>query len=264
MKTSDPKENSTAGLQKQEEGVLAIQKKRLQELSTADLKKLIYELDSHQLELEMQNEELRKARAELESSRARYADLFDFSPVGYFLVDVRGRIREANLTGADMVGVNRRLLTGEPFAFFIEQGDLAVYERHRKETFTSQTRQTCELKLKPRNAPAFYCRLQSTIADNVDDQAGFIRNALIDISERKRAEDEREKVISELKIALGQIKTLTGLLPICAGCKKIRNDSGYWEQVEQFLSEHTEVTFTHGMCPECLEKTMDDFKKKGK
>jgi PAS domain S-box-containing protein len=251
MRISDPRKDSSG---RNEE--------RLKELSTADLKKLIYELDSRQIELELQNEELRKARTELESSRARYADLFDFSPVGYFLVDVRGRIREANLTGADMMGVSRRQLTGELFAFFIEQGDLAAYERHRKETFRSQTPQTCELKIQPRNAPAFYGRLQSTIADNVDDKAGLIRNALIDISERKRAEEEREKVISELKIALGQIKTLTGLLPICAGCKKIRNDSGYWEQVEQFLSEHTEVTFTHGMCPECLEKTIGEFKKK--
>jgi PAS domain S-box-containing protein len=170
-------------------------------------------------------------------------------------------IRETNIAGAELLGAANRLLVGKPFAAFIESGDLADYEAHRKKTFKSQARQTCELKIKPRNAPVFFARLQSTIADNVDDKAGLIRIALIDISERKRAEEEREKVISELKIALGQIKTLTGLLPICAGCKKIRNDSGYWEQVEQFLSEHTEVTFTHGICPECYEKTLEDLKK---
>lgn len=261
MKTPDPKKKKTSDLRKRAKEVLARGKKSNEELSTSDLKKLVRELDSHQRELELQNKELLQARSELESSRARYAELFDFSPVGYFLVDIRGRIRQANLTGADMVDVPRHLLTEEPFAPFIEQGDLAVYEAHRKETFRSQTRQTCELRIRPRSGPAFFARLQSTISDNVDDKAGLIRIALIDISERKRAEEEREKVITELKVALGQIKTLSGLLPICAGCKKVRNDSGYWEQVEQFLSEHTEVTFTHGMCPDCYEKTMDDLKK---
>jgi hypothetical protein len=88
-----------------------------------------------------------------------------------------------------------------------------------------------------------------------------MRTALIDISDRKRAEEDREKTILELRDALAKIKTLSGLLPICAGCKKIRNDDGYWEQVDQYISDHTGVTFTHGLCPECYNKGMEDLKK---
>jgi hypothetical protein len=65
---------------------------------------------------------------------------------------------------------------------------------------------------------------------------------------------ERERLIGELQRALADIRTLRGLLPICAGCKKIRNDRGYWEGLEQYLGEHAEVRFSHGLCPDCLKK----------
>jgi PAS domain S-box-containing protein len=247
-------EKKTDSLRERAEARLAKQKDRPREIASTDPKKLVNELDTHQIELEMQNEELRRAQQELETSRNKFAELYDFSPVGYFTIDARGLIREANLTGAELLGVGRRLLTGMPFTVFIERNGLGAYEAHRKDAFKTQTRQTCELRIKPRNAPLFYARLQSAIAANVDDKAGLLRTALIDISERKRAEDEREKVISELQVALREIKTLTGLLPICAWCKKVRNDAGYWQQLEAFVAEHSTAKFSHGMCPECYEK----------
>jgi hypothetical protein len=73
---------------------------------------------------------------------------------------------------------------------------------------------------------------------------------------RELAETEREKVIVELKRALGEIKKLSGLLPICFSCKKIRDDKGYWSQIESYISEHSEAQFTHGICPECAEKIL--------
>jgi PAS domain S-box-containing protein len=270
MKPLDPKEKKNNDLRKRAEELLAKQQERLRGLSSTDLQKLAHELGTHQIELEMQNEELREARLELETSRNKYVELYDFSPIGYFTIDSRGLIRETNLTGAGMLGVDKRLLTGKPLAVFIESGDLLVYEAHREDAFSSRTRRACEVRINPRNAPAFHARLQSTIAEHVDDKAGLIRTALIDISERKRVEEEREKVISELQIALAKIKTLTGFLPICAGCKKIRNDSGYWQQVEQYITEHSDAIFTHGMCPDCyqmaaadLEKLTRDRKKEG-
>jgi len=75
-----------------------------------------------------------------------------------------------------------------------------------------------------------------------------------DITKRKLIEQERETLIHELKDALENIKTLRGLIPICAWCKKIRDDKGYWEKVEDYIQQHAHVSFTHGICPECLEK----------
>jgi PAS domain S-box-containing protein len=87
----------------------------------------------------------------------------------------------------------------------------------------------------------------------------------VDITERKKAEAEREKLITELQDALNRIKTLKGLIPICASCKKIRNDGGYWQQVEEYVSEHTEADFSHGLCDECAQKLYPEiFLKKKK
>ena len=72
--------------------------------------------------------------------------------------------------------------------------------------------------------------------------------------ERRNAESERERLIGELQSALAHVRTLRGLIPICAWCKKIRNDQGYWEQLELFIKNHSEADFTHGMCPECARK----------
>ena len=75
-----------------------------------------------------------------------------------------------------------------------------------------------------------------------------------DITERKEAEAAREHLIASLQHALANVKTLTSLLPICSGCKKIRDDGGYWSQVESYLTQHAGARFTHGMCPDCIEK----------
>ncbi len=80
-----------------------------------------------------------------------------------------------------------------------------------------------------------------------------------EIIERKRTEEERERLILKLQEALDKIKTLRGLLPICASCKKIRDDQGYWHQVEIYIRDHSEAEFSHGLCPDCLKKLYPDF-----
>lgn len=80
-----------------------------------------------------------------------------------------------------------------------------------------------------------------------------------DISERKAAETEREKLISELKNALDQVKKLSGLLPICSICKKIRDDEGYWNQIESYIQEHSEARFSHSICRDCARKYYSDY-----
>jgi two-component system, response regulator PdtaR len=75
---------------------------------------------------------------------------------------------------------------------------------------------------------------------------------------RAKLENQREVLIIELQEAMSKIKTLSGLIPICAWCKKIRDDQGYWQTVEQYVKEHSQAEFTHGMCPECQKKYMPD------
>jgi len=76
---------------------------------------------------------------------------------------------------------------------------------------------------------------------------------------RQKHEQEREELIGELKEALSKVKQLSGFLPICASCKKIRDDKGYWNQIESYIRDHSEAEFSHGICPECCEKLYPDL-----
>ena len=87
----------------------------------------------------------------------------------------------------------------------------------------------------------------------------FYSGIIRDITERKRAEEERERLIRELQEAMAEIKVLDGLLPICATCKKIRDDKGYWKQLEDYISDHSKATFTHGICADCARKIHPDW-----
>ena len=101
-----------------------------------------------------------------------------------------------------------------------------------------------------------------TSVQPIQDAAGKVGAVVCiskDITDRKRAEAERERTIRDLQGALAQVRTLSGLLPICAGCKKIRDDQGYWQQIESYIREHSEADFSHGVCPECTERLYPDL-----
>jgi len=102
------------------------------------------------------------------------------------------------------------------------------------------------------------------LAERIGGQiSGMIANAQLFI-EIKRAEEAREKLIRELQEALANIKILRGMLPICSSCKKIRDDKGYWNQIESYIRDHTEAEFTHGICPECMKKLYPDLYERDK
>ncbi len=83
--------------------------------------------------------------------------------------------------------------------------------------------------------------------------------AIEDITARKRAEEQKDSLVSDLQKALSEVKTLRGFIPICAHCKNIRNDKGYWEKIEKYIHEHSDAQFSHGICQECAKKYYPDF-----
>ena len=93
--------------------------------------------------------------------------------------------------------------------------------------------------------------------NDIFDALGMGVNMMID--DVRTSTEERERLIQELQELLANVKTLSGLLPICAWCKKMRDDKGYWKSVEQYISEHTTAEFTHGMCPECQKKYFSEY-----
>lgn len=107
--------------------------------------------------------------------------------------------------------------------------------------------------------------LRLELEERVDRRTAQLRKAneelTKEVAERERAEHEKEEVIIDLKKALAQVKRLSGLLPICASCKKIRDDKGYWQQIEAYIRDHSEAEFSHGICPECAKKLYPEFVK---
>jgi PAS domain S-box-containing protein len=113
----------------------------------AESLRLLHEFEVHQVELEMQNAELQKTRDELETALEKYTDLYDFSPVGYFTLDHQGVIREVNLTGSSLLGIDRSQLVGRRFGLFVADSARPAFTAFLQKVFESQVKEACEVEL---------------------------------------------------------------------------------------------------------------------
>ena len=147
MKKVNSKTKQTDGLRKQAAKRSCKPVGRINEISEPELKKLIHELHVRQTELEMQNEALQKSQSETAHENRKYTDLYDFAPVGYFTLDRKGRIIEANVTGASLLGFEKRSLTGEPLQRFINPGDFGIFNSHLQTTMAMLSKQKCKLRI---------------------------------------------------------------------------------------------------------------------
>ena len=169
------------------------------EMSPEKMKALIHELQVHQIELQMQNDELRRIQGELEKTRDRYSHLYDFSPVGYVTLTEKGIIDEANLTLASMLGMERGALIGEPFTRFVLEEDQDTFYKLRHRLLETEESRTSELHLVKKDGHAFFADLECMVLKDRGDDSRFIRGAVIDISERKRAEEKNRLYLEQLE-----------------------------------------------------------------
>ncbi|MBM2843095.1 MAG: domain S-box protein, partial [Anaerolineales bacterium] len=161
----------------------------LEALSPEEIRRTLHELRVHQIELEMQNDELRRAQEELGASRSKYSDLYDMAPVGYFTVGEEGVILQANLRGADLLGVERSRLIKQPLGRFIVPEDNDVYYLHCKRVLEKVARQACELRMCRKDGSPFRGRLETSATRDGMDGPPVFRIILSDITERMRAEE---------------------------------------------------------------------------
>jgi PAS domain S-box-containing protein len=158
--------------------------------------RLIHELRVHQVELKMQNDELLRVQAELDATRARYFDLYNLAPVGYFIVSHEGRILEANLTGVNLLGAARAALVTQPITRFIFKEDQDVYYLHRRKLLATGDADTCELRMVKTDGTTFWARLTATTTQDPSANTGnrdapVSRVVLVDISEQKQTEQDK-------------------------------------------------------------------------
>jgi PAS domain S-box-containing protein len=199
----------------------------------------------------------------LRDSEERFRKIFDDGPLGMLILSPSLRVSDANKAIRHMLGYTAQELKG--FSF-----ENLIYPVDREKVMS------ISCKLIEKKIPLFQVEKRCLKKDGETLWANIITTALFDragkkilyalcmikdISDRKVAEQEREGLISELQEAMARIKTLTGLLPTCAWCRKIRDDKGNWKRVETFIEEHSDAYFTHGICPECLKKHDPDAYK---
>ena len=194
----------------------------------------------------------RKVRRQAQLAMAHLASIVETCDDAIISQTLGGTVLSWNSGAEQMFGYSAREMVGESIEILVpadqhyEISDIRdVIERgHRVERI-----ETNRLRRDGREIDV------SITVSPIKNTDGNIQGASIvlrDITERKRQEKERLRLIEELKEALKRVKTLNGLLPICASCKKIRNDGGYWEQVETYIRSRSNAEFTHGICPDCV------------
>lgn len=158
--------------------------------SLMDVEKIVQELQIYQIELEMQNDELRKAKDVVDGTLAKYYQLYDFAPVPYVTLDKAGTILEINLAGAALLGEERISLLGKQLNLFIAYDYQDVFYFHKKKVLESGKKQACDLEMKRQDNSRFYVHMETTmISSKHDDRESFI-TTISDISQRKAMEEE--------------------------------------------------------------------------
>ena len=203
----------------------------------------------------------RQVEEDLRESEKKYQDLYDNAPDMFISVDGKtATILKCNQTLAKILGFTKEEIIGRP-VFDLYTPDSA---EHAKSTVfpmfvKTGTIKEEEFQLQRKDGSTINVSLNVSA---VKDEKGNIlqsRSVLRDITKRKQAEEEREKLIKELQESLKEIKTLRGILPLCSFCKKIRDDKGYWEQVDVYIHKHSQADISHSLCPDCAKEHYPDL-----
>jgi PAS domain S-box-containing protein len=193
---------------------------RLKSLQAVDIKKAtddklqktIHELEVHQIELEMQNRQLQEVQHELEESRNRYADLYDFAPVGYVTLDKKGNMLEINLTAATMIGIERSYLLGTPFVSLVTQSDRKAFQDYLLQCQKASERTISEINLKVKKSNPITVQLLSAPVEDSQLNTTLYRMAITDITARKQADENQRQLEARMRLAqkLKSLGVLTG------------------------------------------------------
>jgi PAS domain S-box-containing protein len=199
--------------------------------------------------------ERRRSEVALRRSRESFQQLFEEAPIGLAILASGIEFTRVNRALCTMLGYSREELSGLTFDRFVEPADLEAHLAAAQEFFEGKRSSfKVEARYLRKTGEPLWGNLTVERIEDSTGQMLFVLVMVEDISERRRAAEEREQMIDELKEALANVKTLRGLIPICASCKKIRDDKGFWSQVEVYVRDRSEAEFSHDICPDCMKK----------
>ena len=216
-----------------------------------NIRQLIQELHTHQIELEMQNEELRRSQVELEESRSNYSDLYDFAPVGYLTVDRNGLIQEINLTGAEMLGTERQKIIKKPLVHFIITEDKDIYHFHKNNILKTKESQTSEIRLK-KDDSFLYTRLECKPLLDSEGNVSHIRTIIIDISEKKLKDEQIKSALTDKEVLLREVNhrvknNLQVIISLLRLQARSINDKMYHGYLDDCIYQINSIALVHDM-----------------
>lgn len=205
---------------------------------------------------------LKQTETKLLQSEGTLRTITDTAKDAVIMLDQEGKIVFWNPAAREIFGFEKKEVAGKILHDFIapqhyRKSSKEGFLKFRKDGQGAAVGKTIELEAQRKDGRIIQIELSLSAIDikGIFHAVGIVR----DISERKKIEQEKETLIADLQKALKEVKTLSGLLPICASCKKIRDDKGYWNQIETYIQEHSGAEFSHSLCPECAKKLYPDL-----
>ncbi len=200
--------NKGGDLRRQAEQLLGQQRPAREGQEAAQLKSAIHELQVHQIELELQNQELQQAHLETELARRKYFDLFDLAPVGYATFGQKGEILDINLTGARLLEEERARLVNRRFQLFLTPGHIPLFNAFMGKVFSTGTRQICEVSINRNGDRSAVVRLEGILAEPNEETGSRCQAVLLNITDQKQAEQALQRKESDLRLIMEAVPAL--------------------------------------------------------
>jgi len=205
--------------------------------------------------------DLKLSEERLREERDRAQSYLDVAGVILVLIGSDQRVRLINKKGCEVLGLGENEIVGKNwFDHFLPEGDRENVKMVFSKILSGEMEPYGYVEnfvLTSKGEKRMIAWRNTLLRDGSGKGVATLSSGM-DITERKQVEAEREQLIKDLQEALAKVKLLRGMLPICASCKKVRDDKGYWRQIEAYIREHSEMEFSHGLCPECLKRLYPD------